>query len=287
MAAGAKLRSRSPFLQAVRGMSVSGWIGFSILVVFTLLALLGPLLAPYSPTAQNLDGAFQAPSAAHWLGTDEQGTDLLSMLLHGARIAAIISGSVIAINVLVGVSLGVIAGALGGWVEELIMRVIDVLLAFPGLLLNLAIVAVVKKPGVGHLVFALCINGWVGYARMARGQVLALRNREFVEAARAIGVSRLGIMRRHLLPNITSPIIVQATLGFANVILIESALSFLGFGAQMPYSWGALLDQGQTYLWLSTRYVLAPGIAIAVVVLGFNLLGDGLRDRLDPKRQNS
>jgi len=266
------------------GLSVSGRIGLTILIAFTLLAVLGPALAPYDPLMQDLDGAFLGPSGAHWLGTDEQGSDVLSMLLHGARVAAVISGSVIAINVLVGVSLGVIAGALGGWVEEIIMRVIDVLLAFPGLLLNLAIVAVVKKPGVGHIIFALCVNGWVGYARVARGQVLALKNREFIEAARAVGVSQWGIMRRHLLPNITSPIIVQATLGFGNVILVEAALSFLGFGTQTPYSWGALLDQGRTYMWMTNRLVLVPGLAIALVVLGFNLVGDGLRDRLDPRR---
>jgi peptide/nickel transport system permease protein len=162
---------------------------------------------------------------------------------------------------------------------------VDVLLAFPGILLNLAIVAIVPSAGVGVFVFALAVNGWVGYARVARGQVLEVREREFVIAARALGASPGRVMLRHVVPNVLSPLIVQATFGFAGVILVEASLSFLGLGRLHPYSWGALLAQGTTYLWRTQHLAMVPGLAIAAVVLGCNLLGDGLRDRLDPKRR--
>ncbi|MBT8491697.1 MAG: ABC transporter permease, partial [Deltaproteobacteria bacterium] len=174
-------------------------------------------------------------------------------------------------------------GYFGGKVDELIMRVVDVLLAFPGILLNIAIVALLARPGIGVLIFALCLNGWVGYARVARGQVLSVRELEFVTAARAVGVPASSIMRRHVVPNILSPIIVQMTFGFGTVILVEASLSFLGLGPQLPYTWGALLEQGSVFLW-RPRLALVPGLAIMLVVLGCNLLGDGLRDRFDPKR---
>jgi peptide/nickel transport system permease protein len=167
------------------------------------------------------------------------------------------------------------------------MRVVDVLLAFPGILLNLAIVAIVPSAGVGVFVFALAINGWVGYARVARGQVLEVREREFVIAARAIGASPWRVMLRHVVPNILSPLIVQATFAFAGVILVEASLSFLGLGNLHGYSWGSLLAQGTTYLWRTQHLAMVPGLAIAMVVLGCNLLGDGLRDRLDPKHARS
>ena len=167
------------------------------------------------------------------------------------------------------------------------MRVVDVLLAFPGILLNLAIVAMVPTAGVGVFIFALAVNGWVGYARVARGQVLQVREREYVQAARAIGASPWRIMLRHVVPNTLSPLIVQATFGFAGVILVEASLSFLGLGRLHNYSWGALLSQGTTYLWRTQHLAMAPGIAIALVVLGCNLVGDGLRDRFDPRRLTS
>jgi len=267
------------------GLSPSAWIGAGLIALFVVTALVGPLVAPYSPTAQDLDHILAGPSAAHWLGTDENGVDVLSELLFGARLALIISGVVVLICATVGTALGVLAGYYRGVVDEVIMRVVDVLLAFPGILLNIAIVALVAKPGVGVLIFALTLNGWVGYARVARGQVLSVREREYVAAARAIGASSRRIMWRHIFPNILSPILVQMSFAFGGVILVEASLSFLGLGPQLNYTWGALLDQGTTYLWKTQRLALIPGLAIMLVVLGSNLLGDGLRDRFDPKRQ--
>lgn len=267
-------------------LSLSTWVGLGLLSLFLVTALLGPWLAPYAPDDQDLLANFAGPSSKHWLGTDENGRDVLSMLLHGARLALIISGCVVAICATVGVSLGLIAGYYGGKVDELLMRLVDILMAFPGILLNIAIVAAVASPGVGVLIFALTLNGWVGYARVARGQVLSAREREYVQAARCLGASGLRIMFRHILPNIVAPIIVQMTFAFGGVVLVEASLSFLGLGPQVPYTWGALLDQGATFIWKTQRLALIPGAAIMLVVLGANLLGDGLRDRLDPRRQS-
>ena len=252
-----------------------------------LVALLGPFVAPYSPTQQDLDHLLAGPSAAHWLGTDENGVDLLSELLHGARLALLISGVVMLICASLGTAIGVLAGYYRGWVEEVVMRAVDVLLAFPGILLNIAIVALVARPGIGVLVFALCLNGWVGYARLARGQVLSLRERDYVLAARAMGARPARIMWRHIVPNLLSPLLVQMSFAFGGIVLVEASLSFLGLGPQVNYTWGALLDQGTTYLWKTQRLALVPGIAIMVVVLGSNLLGDGLRDRFDPRRRGA
>lgn len=263
----------------------SAYVGLGLVLLFIGTAVVGPMLAPYSPSEQDMFNNFAGPSADHWLGTDENGRDVLSMLLHGARLALVISGAVVSICVVVGVTLGVIAGYLGGWVDETIMRVVDVLMAFPGILLNIAIVATVASPGIGVIIFALTLNGWVGYARVARGQVLSVREREYVSAARSIGAPSKRIMWRHIVPNILSPIFVQISFAFGGVILVEASLSFLGLGPQVPYTWGAMLDQGSTFMWKTQRLALIPGIGIMLVVLGANLLGDGLRDRLDPKRQ--
>lgn len=267
-----------------RRLSTGGWIGAALLLVFFGVAVFGPWLAPYSPTDQDLDHILEGSSALHWLGTDENGVDLLSELLYGARLALLISASVVLSSALIGVTIGVISGYFRGWVDEVIMRIVDILLAFPGILLNIAVVATVARPGVGVLIFALVINGWVGYARVARGQVLSLRELEYVQAARAVGAGPWRIMRRHIVPNLMSPVLVQMTFGFGTVILIEASLSFLGLGPQLNYTWGALLDQGTTFIWHTQRVVFAPGLAIMVVVLGSNLLGDALRDRWDPKR---
>jgi len=267
------------------GLSPSAWIGMGLIALFLLTALVGPLVAPYSPIHQDLDHILAGPSAAHWFGTDENGIDVLSELLYGARLALIISGIVVAVCATFGTGLGILAGYYRGWVDEAIMRVVDVLLAFPGILLNIAIVALIAQPGVGVMIFALSLNGWVGYARVARGQVLSVREREYVQAARAIGAGPARIMWKHIFPNILSPILVQMSFAFGGVILVEASLSFLGLGPQLNYTWGALLDQGTTYLWQTQRLALVPGLAIMTVVLGSNLLGDGLRDRFDPKRQ--
>jgi peptide/nickel transport system permease protein len=267
------------------GLSPSAWIGIGLIALFLLTALLGPILSPWSPSDQDLDHILAGPSATHWLGTDENGVDVLSELLHGARMALLISGIVVAVCATFGTALGILAGYYRGWVDEVIMRTVDILLAFPGILLNIAIVALIARPGVGVMIFALSLNGWVGYARVSRGQVLSVREREYVQAARAIGAGPARIMWKHIFPNILSPILVQMSFAFGGVILVEASLSFLGLGPQVNYTWGALLDQGTTYLWQTQRLALVPGVAIMTVVLGSNLLGDGLRDRFDPKRQ--
>lgn len=268
-------------------MNPSAYLGLALLTGFVLAGLLGPLIAPYSPEAMDLSLEFAPPSAAHWLGTDQHGNDVLSQMLHGARLALIVSVSVVASSALIGVFLGVIAGYFGGRIDEVIMRLVDILMAFPGILLNIAIVATVAEPGIGVLILALILNGWVGYARVARGQVLSLREREYVLAARCLGAGPWRIMRDHVVPNIMTPIMVQMTFGFGGVILVEASLSFLGLGPQVDYTWGALLDQGTTFLWRpgAELFALIPGGAIMAVVLGANLLGDGLRDRFDPKHQ--
>lgn len=270
-------------------LSPGAWLGLLLLVLFVLAGVLGPWIAPYPPDAMPLQDEFQAPSAAHWLGTDEHGNDVLSQMLHGARLALIISSTVVISCAVIGVLLGVLAGYRGGRVDEALMRVVDILMAFPGILLNIAIVATVAEPGVGVLIFALVVNGWVGYARVARGQTLSLREREYVTAARCMGAGSWRIMRRHIVPNLLSPVMVQMTFGFGGVILTEASLSFLGLGPQLPYTWGALLDQGTTFLWKPgfAHFALIPGGAIMLVVLGANLLGDGLRDRLDPRHRQS
>jgi peptide/nickel transport system permease protein len=269
------------------GLSPSAWVGALLLGLFLVAALLGPWLAPGSPVEGDLLDNFAPPSSDHWLGTDENGRDVLSMLLHGARLALIISASVVLICAVVGTALGVLAGYYRGWVDELIMRVVDILMAFPGILLNIAIVAAVARPGIGVLIIALSINGWVAYARLARGQVLSLREREYVAAARAVGAGPVRIMTRHILPNMLSPILVQMTFAFGGVILVEASLSFLGLGPQVPYTWGALLGQGATFIWKTQRLAMVGGLCILAVVLGANLLGDGLRDRFDPRRTRS
>ncbi len=260
------------------------WVGAVLIGLFLLVALLGPFLVSGSPTAQDLDHLLEGSSRRHFLGTDENGCDLLTQLCYGARLAALVSLSVVGLCLSIGVILGTAAGYLGGMVDEVLMRIIDILLAFPGILLNIAIVAVAKNAGVGILIFALAVNGWVGYARVARGQVLQIREREFVLAARALGAGPMRIIFHHILPNILSPVIVQATFGFAGVILVEASLSFLGLGPPVPYTWGSLLSQGTTYFWRTQHLVVLPGLCIAAVVLGCNLLGDGLRDHLDPRR---
>jgi peptide/nickel transport system permease protein len=259
-------------------------LGIALLGLFAFLALAGPALAPFDPEVQDLDRILAAPGGASWLGTDENGCDLLSQFLHGCRLSGQIALAVVLVSFVVGVTLGMIAGYAGGWVDEVLMRVVDILLAFPGILLNLAVAAMVARPSLGHLVFAMCLNGWVGFARVARGQVLAARERDYVLAARSIGASPLRITVRHLLPNILPPLVVQASFTFAAVILTEASLSFLGLGPPQPYTWGALLSQGTTFIWLTQHLALVPGAAIALLVLACNLVGDGLQDLLDPRQ---
>ena len=266
-------------------LSPSGWIGGAMIGTFILLGLFGPWLAPYDANVGNLGDRFLPMSWDHWLGTNSRGVDALSQLLYGARSALIISITVVAISSTIGVTLGTIAGWYRGAVDEVLMRIVDILMAFPGILLNIAVVATVAKPGLGIMIAALTINGWVGYARVARGEVLALREREYISAAIAMGASNRRVIARHLIPNILGPAYVQMAFNFGSVILVEATLSFLGLGPQVDYTWGSMLDQGTTFLWRDgfMHYVLAPGLAIMWVVLGANLLADGLRDRFDPR----
>ena len=256
-------------------------LGATMFAVFVILGILGPWLAPFDPAHIELASRFLPASSAHWLGTDSNGIDTLSQLLWGAREALVICVSVVTISATIGIAVGTLAGWYRGLVDEVAMRVVEILMAFPGILLNIAIVATVRRPGLGVVIFALCANGWVGYARVARGQVLGLRERDFITAARALGASGPRIMLRHLVPNLLGPALVQITFGFGAVITIEASLSFLGLGPQIDYTWGAMLAQGTAFLWKSgfRTYVLVPGLAIAWVMIAVNLLGDGLDPR--------
>lgn len=257
--------------------------GVTVVLLFTFFALLGPALAPHDPAALNLDNEWALPSANHWLGTGDNGTDLLSALLHGARIAGVVGVSVVAVSLFVGTILGTVAGYLGGRADHLITGFADLVQAFPAVVLNIAILALVAEPGLSHLILALCANGWVLYARVARAQALSLREREFVQAARALGMGQGRIVLRHVVPNLAGPLIVQASGGMGAVILAESTLSFLGLGPGQAASWGALLDQGTAVLLRFPHVAIFSGAAIATTVLGFNLAGDWLRDRFDPR----
>lgn len=265
----------------------SGWLGLVMIGTFLVLGVLGPWLAPHDPGAQDLAQRFRGSSPDHLLGTDSKGVDALSQLLYGARSALQISVIVVSISATVGISIGTVAGWFRGAVDEVLMRVVDVLMAFPGVLLNIAVVATVARPGLGVMIAALCANGWVGYARVARGETLGLCERDYVQAAVALGASHRRIVLRHLIPNLMGPALVQMSFGFGSVILVEATLSFLGLGPQVDYTWGAMLEQGTTFLWRDgfVHYALIPGVAITWVVLGANLLADGLRDRLDPRQR--
>lgn len=257
----------------------SAWI----CALFIATAALGPLFVRTSPEAIDLAHAFELPSSLHWLGTADNGVDLLSALVHGARLAAIISVSVVGLSLVIGGTLGALAGLRGGLLETLVMSLCDLLQAFPAVLLNIALLSVVARPSVEHVVLSLSVSGWVLYARLARAEVLSLREREFVAAARALGGSEARVLFVHLLPNLFGPLLVQATTGFGGVILMEATLSFLGLGPARAVSWGALLDQGSSVLLRFPHVALLSGFAIASVVLGFNLAGDVLREVLDPR----
>lgn len=259
------------------------WLGGALLLGLLFVAVFAPWIAPYALTDLNLVNDLAPPSAEHWLGTDENGADLLSQIIYGARIAAMVGLGTVGICASVGVTLGAISGYYGGLVDEVMMRVIDLLMAFPGILLAILIIAITRSPSVMAVILALSLTGWAGYARLVRGQVLSMRERPFVMAARAMGAPAWWIIGRHLLPNVMAPVIVQATFGIAGAILAEAGLSFLGLGPDGVPSWGALLDQGARYFLITGHLALFPGLAIMATVLGINLLGDALRDRWDPR----
>jgi peptide/nickel transport system permease protein len=257
-------------------------VGGAIVLIAVLAAVLGPWVVPVDPSAQQLALRLEPPTGVHIFGLDELGRDIFARLLVGARISLLVGLVVVGVSAIVGVALGSIAGYFGGRVDEIISRIMDVMMAFPGLLLAIAMVAVLG-PSLTNVVLALTIIGWVGYARVVRGQVLRAREFEFVQAARALGATVPRILLRHVIPTTLPAVTVQATLGMGAAILNEAALSFLGLGVQPPTpSWGTMLNYGRQHLLNAPHLTVFQGIAIAILVLGFNFLGDGLRDRLDP-----
>jgi peptide/nickel transport system permease protein len=258
-------------------------VGVVIVALAVFVAIAGPLLTSYDPNAQELARRLEGPSLSHLLGLDELGRDILARILAGARISLLVGLVVVSISSVTGMLFGSVAGYFGGRVDDVISRVVDVLMAFPGILLAIALVAVLG-PSLRNVVLALSVIGWVGFARLVRGQALRARELEFVQAARALGAGSSRIVLRHVLPTAFPSVVVQATLGMAGAIIAEAALSFLGLGVQPPTpSWGTMLDAGRSHLFDAPHLTIFPGVAIAILVLGFNFLGDGLRDRIDPK----
>jgi peptide/nickel transport system permease protein len=258
-------------------------VGLALILVLALVAALAPWLAPYDPARQSLIEKRASPGAKYLLGADEFGRDILSRVIYGSRVALLVGVLSVAIAVAGGLVLGTVAGFTGGWLDALMMRGIDILLAFPYLLLALAIVAALG-PGALNTTVAVGIWGVPAVTRIVRGSVLALRETEYVTAARALGAPGRAVLRRHILPNILPGLIVYATLFMANAILLEAALSFLGLGVQPPTaSWGLMVSTGRDVLLVAPHVATVPGVAIMVAVLGFNLVGDGLRDALDPR----
>jgi peptide/nickel transport system permease protein len=258
-------------------------VGLAVVLVYVGMAVFADLLAPYSPVDGQLSEKLQAPSLSHLLGTDELGRDLLSRLLFGARSSLEIQMAAVVFALIVGVAWGLVAGYFGGFVDDLSMRVCDVLLAFPSILLAIAIVAILGN-GLVSIVLAVGAISIPQFARLVRGVVLGIRETEYVEAARAVGESSPSILWRYVLPNATAPVIVQTTLRMATVLLTASGLNFLGLGVVPPTpEWGGMLANAREYMFLSVHVTAIPGLAITLVVIGFNLLGDGLRDALDPR----
>ncbi|MEO6051240.1 MAG: ABC transporter permease [Pyrinomonadaceae bacterium] len=268
-------------------MSRLAYIGFAIAGLFILAAIFAPFVATHDVTLQNLALRYASPSGEHWFGTDGLGRDVFSRVVFGARISLEVGITVVAVSAVFGTFIGAIAGFYGGLVDKFLSGyVFNVFLAFPGLLLAIALVAFLGA-GQGKLIAALCVIGWVGYARVMRGQVLKVREYDYVLAARALGASNLRILFTHILPNAVQPLIVQASLGMAGAVLSEASLSFLGLGIPPPSpSWGTMIEEARQFFSSSPHVLLFPGIAIALTVLAFNFIGDGLREYLDPKQRS-
>jgi len=269
-------------------MSRLAYIGFFIAALFILAAIFAPLVATHDVTAQNLAIRYGAPSAEHWFGTDSLGRDVFSRVVFGARISLEVGIIVVTVSSVIGVIVGSIAGFYGGLIDRILSGyVFNVFMAFPGLLLAIALVAFLGA-GLGKLILALCVIGWVGYARVMRGQVLKVREYDFVQAARALGAGSFRILKTHILPNAIQPLIVQASLGMAGAVMSEASLSFLGLGIPPPApSWGTMIEESRSFdiLYNAPHVLLFPGLAIALTVLSFNFIGDGLREYLDPKQR--
>jgi len=267
-------------------MSRLAYIGIVIAGIFILAAIFAPWVATYDVAAQNLAMRYVGPSAEHWFGTDGLGRDVFSRVVYGARISLEVGITVVVISSIVGTIIGAVAGFYGGFVDKFLSGyVFNVFLAFPGLLLAIAMVAFLGA-GQGKLIAALCVIGWVGYARVMRGQVLKVREYDYVIAARALGAGNMRILFTHILPNAIQPLIVQASLGMAGAVLSEASLSFLGLGIPPPApSWGTMIEEARQFFSTSPHILFFPGVAIALTVLAFNFIGDGLREYLDPKQR--
>jgi peptide/nickel transport system permease protein len=258
--------------------------GVVMVAILALCAIFASWLAPYDPAQINLSARLIGPTALHWFGTDELGRDILSRIVYGARISILVGFSVVAASLCIGLIVGCIAGYYGGRVDRFVnVVVMNAFLSFPGILLAIAFVAFLG-PGIFNVILALSIGGWVGYARLVRAQVRATREREFVEAARALGASDWRIVTRHILPNTIQPVIVQGAIGMAGAVLAEATMSFLGLGVPPPTaSWGSMLNDGRAHLFDAPHLVLFPAAAVMIAVLSFNFIGDALRDYMDPR----
>jgi peptide/nickel transport system permease protein len=278
------MRTRSRTSLEFLRRSGLGRAGLILTAALVLLALFAPWVAPRGPAAQDLPARLQGPSSAHWMGTDELGRDVFSRVLYGARISMLVGISVVTGAGFLGLALGAFSGYFGGWLDRVINGVlVNAFLSFPGILLAIAFAAFLG-PGLDKVVLALVITGWAGYARLARAQVLKVKEMDYVLAARSLGASHTRILMRHILPNAIQPVLIQATIGMAGAILAESTLSFLGLGVLAPApSWGAMLNDASSYLFSAPHMVIFPALAIMTAVLAFNLLGDALRDWLDPR----
>jgi ABC-type dipeptide/oligopeptide/nickel transport system permease subunit len=259
--------------------------GLFIVAAVLLAGLLAPWLSPFPPNAQDLDSGLSGPSSSHWLGQDKLGRDLLSRLAYGARISIAVGLGTVSISLVIGLFAGALSGYFGGKVDHLFMRLADILLAFPGILLAIGITAVLG-PSLRNVLIALSLLGWVGVARLVRGQVLKVKEMEFVQAARAAGNAPLRLLLAHILPNALSPILVEATFGIARAIVAEAGLSFLGLGVAPPApSWGSMINEGRHFLFIAPHIAAVPGLAIMATVMAFNFIGDGLRDAMDVREE--
>lgn len=280
----AELPARRPWVLALRALrrNKAAVFGLIIIVILTTLAILAPVISPYDPNQQSLSSALEPPSAEHLFGTDNLGRDILTRLLYGGRISLMVGVLAVGLAVIIGVPLGLLSGFVGGWADMAIQRVADIMLSFTTFLLALALVAVLGV-GLENVIIAAGIGVIPQFIRLARGLALSLREQTYVEAASAFGVSNFAILRRHILRNALTPIIVYATLNVGVTILVAAGLGFLGLGVQPPTAeWGTMLGEGRAYIFNSSYMATFPGLAIFFAVLGFNLLGDGLRDALDP-----
>lgn len=285
------MSARAPRKRKQRPLAPPGWwatygmlaLGLALVGGMSLAALLAPWIAPHDPNAIHVDALLQTPSLAHWLGTDALGRDVLSRMLHGARVSLWVGFVSVGLSTAIGLALGLIAGYFGRWVDEVIMRGVDVMLCFPSFFLILAVIAFLE-PSLTNIMVVIGLTSWMGVARLVRAETLSLRERDFVLAARVAGAGPVRIMARHILPNALAPVLVSATLGIAGAILVESSLSFLGLGVQPPdASWGNMLMDGKEVLEVAPWLSVFPGLAILFTVLGYNLLGESLRDLLDPR----